>query len=483
MHTTVLTEQMDGVLEFDNAEPQKFALRLCAPATEDNPVTLIRPFTGTISLEAHPTLLPCDGLIELRPSGPIYEFRFTHPEFGPVAANGRKLYRLHNLLESLTQCPLTLYRAETQQPIGAGHMAYTQPLWHFPLESLSVMSRTQVVAMKGAFSNQPFAGTQYAQPSRQGFYESWFVRANHPTEPQALWIRYTRFMPRSGVAQEPGSDEGELWAIWFNGASAPQTAYQRFAGASCRFDTDQMNVDIGGSRLDTEGLKGQIRPEGGNHFQWVLRATGEGVPLLLLPENRYPRAFPKAKSLVLDTDVTFSGTLTVGGQVHAVDQWRGSFNHNWGARHTDEYAWGQVAGFDDHPDVFLECATARLHFGPLKTPTFSPIVLKVAHETLRFNQLMTSLRNTGTYQSESQGGKSVYHWTLEAKNHRAQIRIRFTGDQDQFATLDYRNPAGGLMRCLNSKIAQCEVILKDRALGDHIFRSQQAAAFEILSKK
>jgi hypothetical protein len=43
----------------------------------------------------------------------------------------------------------------------------------------------------------------------------------------------------------------------------------------------------------------------------------------------------------------------------------GSQNHNWGSRHTDHYAWGQVAGFDDDPDAFLELSTARVRVGPL----------------------------------------------------------------------------------------------------------------------
>ena len=32
--------------------------------------------------------------------------------------------------------------------------------------------------------------------SRKGHYESYFQRANHPTEPRAFWIRYTVFVPR-----------------------------------------------------------------------------------------------------------------------------------------------------------------------------------------------------------------------------------------------------------------------------------------------
>jgi len=42
------------------------------------------------------------------------------------------------------------------------------------------------------------------------------------------------------------------------------------------------------------------------------------------------------------------GQIVLDGVAMTVDDWPGSQNHNWGRRHTDRYAWGQVAGFDEH---------------------------------------------------------------------------------------------------------------------------------------
>jgi hypothetical protein len=50
----------------------------------------------------------------------------------------------------------------------------------------------------------------------------------------------------------------------------------------------------------------------------------------------------------------YNGSLTVAGEEIEVVDWVGSQNHNWGSQHTDHYAWGQVAGFDTHPDSFDE---------------------------------------------------------------------------------------------------------------------------------
>jgi hypothetical protein len=50
---------------------------------------------------------------------------------------------------------------------------------------------------------------------------------------------------------------------------------------------------------------------------------------------------------------TYQGHLTVNGETIDVADWVGSQNHNWGSKHTDRYAWGQVAGFDAHPEGFF----------------------------------------------------------------------------------------------------------------------------------
>ena len=47
----------------------------------------------------------------------------------------------------------------------------------------------------------------HGQP--QGYYESFFQRANHPTRPLAFWIRYTLFSPRA----HPEQARGELGII------------------------------------------------------------------------------------------------------------------------------------------------------------------------------------------------------------------------------------------------------------------------------
>jgi hypothetical protein len=52
----------------------------------------------------------------------------------------------------------------------------------------------------------------WTQYESGGHYESFYLRANHPTRPLAFWLRYTIFS-----AQTEGPKEGELWAVVFDG--------------------------------------------------------------------------------------------------------------------------------------------------------------------------------------------------------------------------------------------------------------------------
>jgi hypothetical protein len=167
----------------------------------------------------------------------------------------------------------------------------------------------------------------------------------------------------------------------------------------------------------------------------------------------------------------------VAGVAVEVDGWTGSQNHNWGSRHTDRYAFGQVAGFDNAPASFLEVATARNRVGPLWTPELTPMVLRHnGHE-----YALTSVRAGLRARSSSAPGV----WTFGTGRSRVdpvKIRGRITAPPEAFVTLEYRNPPGGTKQCLNTKLAACELEVTDRATGTReVLASAHGALFEILT--
>lgn len=308
------------------------------------------------------------------------------------------------------------------------------------------------------------------QGKQGGFYESFFQRANHPKRQLAFWIRYTLFSPKA----DPESAIGELWAVFFNGETHQHVAVKNeFPLDKCRFDPSAFNVNVGDARLASGSLAGSIQKEK-NTMSWDLSFEGKSTPLLLLPFKLYTTKLPAAKSLVSLPLAAYNGKLQVNGETIEVNDWIGSQNHNWGIRHTDLYAWGQVAGFDTHPESFLELATARLKIGPFWTPAITPIVLRHNGKEYVFNGLLQAIKAHGEF--------DYFNWRFKSETPQACAGGTISAPKESFVGLRYYNPPGGSKHCLNTKIASCTVRFKDKERGTaEILQTESRAAFEILT--
>ena len=304
-----------------------------------------------------------------------------------------------------------------------------------------------------------------------GFYESYFQRANHPTRPLAFWIRYTSFRPRL----RPDDAVGQLWAIYFDGEKKTIIAAQEeHPLRQCRFSTQRLSVQIGEAFLEGGSLKGQAG-KNGDSIGWSMSYHGDQPPLLLLSEGRYERKFPAAKALVALPLATYDGELTVNGKTVRIDGWVGSQNHNWGSRHTDEYAWGQVAGFDSDPQAFLECVTARLKIGPLWTPWLTSVVVRLGDREYALNSIRQGFSAKGALQG--------FTWSFRSETPDIKISGKFIAHPEDFVALSYGNPPGGTKICLNTKIASCHLGLEPRGGKRIELSTNSRAAFEIISDR
>ena len=328
------------------------------------------------------------------------------------------------------------------------------------------------IAQKGAFAaSAPWNGSRFEPGTTAGFYESFFVRANHPTRPLAFWIRYTVFCPKD----RPADARGELWAIYFDAEQHRVAAVKDTVPiADCSFSGTRLDVRIGRSAL-TDGVL-----EGGSALrahaiEWRLNYTGGQQPLLLLPAGWYERALPKAKVLVGTPNASFTGTVTVDGEPVSVDGWIGSQNHNWGTQHTDRYAWAQVAGFDNAPDAFLECSTAQVRLGPLWSPRLTLAVLRLDGEEFALNGWWRAFIASGTYRP--------FEWTFTSRGRGVRISGRLHAPASAFVGLTYDNPPGGTKTCLNTKIATAEITVARAGRETVTLVSSNRAAFEILTEE
>lgn len=315
---------------------------------------------------------------------------------------------------------------------------------------------------------------QFEEGGTKGHYESYFLRANHPEKPQAFWIRYTIFSPKN----HPENAIGEIWAMFFNGEKNEMVAVQEdIALSECRFPSDEFAFKIGKNTLtkvsNSKGLLEGSASLKGHQISWGLNYQGDKPSILLLPSKMYSTALPKAKSLVTSPNVIFNGSLNVDGNEINIEQWQGSENHNWGSKHTDEYAWGQVAGFDNNMNAFLECSTARIKLGPFWSPWMTLAVLDIEGERYTFNALSETLKASGKY--------DYFNWNFKTQNKQSSLEVVIKAPREHFAGLSYKNPPGGSHTCLNSKIASCELTLTDSSGKVVKLHTANRAAFEILT--
>lgn len=308
---------------------------------------------------------------------------------------------------------------------------------------------------------------RFNRQSSNGHYESYFLRANHPTDKKAFWIRYTIFSPKKNTEKAIG----EIWAIYFN-EKGHVASKQEVKIDKCKLNTTNFNIQIDKNELKSNESKGDL-----GKINWKLDYESSEAPIFLLPLNYYNLPFPKAKSIVPQPFAKFNGSLEVEGETIDIKDWIGSQNHNWGEKHTDYYAWGQVVGFDNYPDSFLEVITAKQKIGFVSTPFLTLLVLKHKGKEYQLNTIFNGITSKGKF--------DFFTWEFSCENKEVKISGRIEAEKSDFVGLNYYNPPGGSKSCLNSKVASCNLIIEEKSKVGirHELSCENRAAFEILTDR
>ncbi len=307
--------------------------------------------------------------------------------------------------------------------------------------------------------------SHYDPTSRKGHYESWFVRGSHPTRQLAFWIRYTIFSP---IGTPQAATVG-LWSVWFDGErNEVISAHHEIPCSDSFFGSNSLNVRIGEAVLTGPMFNGAI----GSDSAWSMNVSKGDGSLLLFPSLFYGLPFPPAKSLAIDQNVRFKGTFTVRGEIHQIEDWVGSVNHNWGTRHMDEYAWTQTTSFDNSPGSFFEGLTARTKLLGLNTPWITTGTLRHNGKVHKIISLHKGLSASPPYQTGS--------WKFVGYGFGITIHGEVFAADNSFADFQYRNPPGGVKDCHNTGLAS--VVLRIWKFGkEFILESRNRSSFEIIS--
>jgi hypothetical protein len=264
----------------------------------------------------------------------------------------------------------------------------------------------------------------------RGHYESFYLRACHPSDPVGVWIRYT-------VHKRPGHEpRGSVWfTLW-----DPQPH-------AAKVTVDDLAVPDGGWIRVADSSFGPDRAAGSAlGASWDLEVSFLSEPFRHLPAGWMYRAkLPRTKTESPAPAASFSGTVTVDGTTVELDRWPGAVGHNWGAEHAERWIWMHGIAFDGAPSAWLDAAIGRVKVGPWTTPWIGNGCLSLDGRLHRIGGL-GSVRGTLVEESPS-------HCEFVLPGDGVKVRGTLDAPPDRLVGWVYSDPGGGEHNTANCSIA------------------------------
>jgi len=297
----------------------------------------------------------------------------------------------------------------------------------------------------------------------KGHYESFYLKACHPSEPLGVWIRYTVHKHSDQEAQ------GSVWFTLFDGeadgpraskvttpeVSAPEGSYIRIADSS-----------FGDGRVQGSARTDQL------DASWELSFAAEQEALFHLPRDWMYRApVPKTKLLTPYPDARFDGVVRGGEREVSLEGWRGMVGHNWGSQHAERWIWLHGAGFEDADDVWLDAAIGRIKLGLVTTPWIANGTLYAGGKRHRLGgperARATKVTETPTRCDFLLPGSEV------------TVSGRVESERKNFVGWVYADPDGPDHNTVNCSIADMMLTLSFDGGPDRDLRLRAGAAYEL----
>lgn len=314
----------------------------------------------------------------------------------------------------------------------------------------------------------------------RGHVESYFLRANDPQRPRALWLKATILAPLVG---EPVA---EMWLVAFDGELQRHFAHKlTFPFARASLIGDELGARIAAGdwllELSSRGsARGSIASAEGRAAFDLRFCPGPGAvaaPLAILP-SRFLREgpFPRSKLLTPFPWLVFDGTLDVFGERWDLTDWNGMQGHNWGREHAFEYAWGQCffPASKGAPEAMVEGFTGRIKIAGRPTPQLSAMVVRRGTRTYSFDTVFDFWRQEAHVGPE--------RWTLSLSGPDGDVRLRMDADARPMACLGYANPDRSLAYCFNTKLADVHLEVHPRREPSFTCTSAHGGALEFLRR-
>lgn len=273
---------------------------------------------------------------------------------------------------------------------------------------------------------------------KAGHYESFYLKACHPSEPVGLWIRYT-------VHKRPDADPtGSVWFTLFDGH--PRAVKQTFVRPTAGPDE---YIHIGDASFAPGAVSGRAEGEG-RAASWDLSFDSAGKPLHHLPRAWMYRApVPRTKLLSPHPDARFSGRAEIDGHSVVLDGWRGMVGHNWGAQHAERWIWTHATGMGEDGEAWLDVALGRIKAGRMTTPWIANGVLSLDGERHRLGGPGRARR------TEVREAPSSCELVLPGSNLTVQGTL--SAPRESFVGWVYADPDGSEHHAVNCSVADMDL--------------------------
>jgi len=301
---------------------------------------------------------------------------------------------------------------------------------------------------------------------KAGHYESFYLKACHPSAPLGVWIRYT-------IHKAPGGrPHGSLWFVLFDATADEPLA------SKVTLDPDETGngpdhyVHIGDSRFEPGRVVGRA-PSEQLDAAWDLTFESSEPPFHHLPRAWMYRApIPKTKLLSPHPAALFSGTVTAGDRSVELDGWPGMVGHNWGAQHAERWIWMHGTGFEGrYGSTWFDAAIGRIKVGPLTTPWIGNAVLCLNG---RRHRLGGPERARSTDVSERPDGCD---FTLPGKD--LSVRGTVGSERRNFVGWIYADPDGPEHNTVNCSIADMTLTVVRPGAEDLTLAVSGGATYEL----
>lgn len=297
--------------------------------------------------------------------------------------------------------------------------------------------------------------------AKAGHYESFYLKACHPTEPIGLWIRYT-------VHKRPGAaPTGSLWFTLF-ATDGPQAVKQTFANVGT---PEGGYIAMGEAAFTPTVAQGAAEGEG-RRASWDLAVAGTEAPFRHLPAGWMYRApLPRTKLLSPHPDVRFSGRAEIDGRSVDLGGWRGMVGHNWGAQHAERWIWMHGAGFAENADAWFDAALGRIKLGSRTTPWIANGVLSLDGERHRLGG-PRRVRSTEV-------GESPERCDFVLTGEGITVQGTAGAGRERFVGWVYADPDGSEHHAVNCSIADMELAVSRPGRPPLTLAVRGGAAYEL----